>query len=77
MINVMEWEYKSGQMELNMKVSGVTIKLMDKGNSGILMVIFMKVNERMIKQKVMECISIKMGLDMKGTGRGIFKMALE
>ena len=77
MTNVMELEYKSGQMELNMKANGVTTKLMVRGNSGILMVIFMKANGRMIKQRVMGCINTKMVLDMKDTEKGISKMALE
>ena len=42
-----------GQMELNTKVNGLTTKLMEKENSGMLMVTSMMVIGLMIRQMVM------------------------
>lgn len=50
---------------------------MEKANSGMLMVIFMKANEKMIKQMDKEFIITVMVLNTKEAGRTICKMALE
>jgi hypothetical protein len=52
----MDLVYNYGQMVQNMKESGRKIRLMGRGNFGMLMVIFSMVNGKMIKQMVMEFI---------------------
>lgn len=49
--------YFKGPMEQDMKVNGKTIKLVVRGNFGMLMVIFMKDNGKMIKLMVLVFIS--------------------
>jgi len=47
---------------------------MDKDSSGMLKVIIIRVNGRMIKPMVMECICIRMEPSMKECGRMIYRM---
>jgi hypothetical protein len=46
---------KSGRMELNMKVNGSTIKLMERESSTMSMVTSLTGNGRRIKQMDLEC----------------------
>jgi hypothetical protein len=47
-------EHKFGLMEVNMRVNGLTVKLVDKVDFGMQMEIDMKENGRMIKLTDME-----------------------
>ena len=74
---------KYDQMALSLKVNGKIIKPMAKGNFNIKMVLFMKDNEKIIKQMVMEYLcSKKKKMEkllqcMRGSGKMIINMALE
>ena len=67
---------KFGQMVRDTKGNGAIIKQMEKENSGMQMVIFMKELGRKIKQMVTVCMFIKMAPDMKVNGKTIYKMEL-
>lgn len=60
-----------------MRASGNSTKLVEKENSGMLMVIFSRVNGETIRQMATEFISIRMELGMKVSGKMIFNMVLE
>lgn len=64
----MVMEYRFGLMELNMKDNGNIIKLMVRGNSLMLMGIFMMVIGKMIWLVVMEYMFILMVQNMKVNG---------
>ena len=66
--------FKFGQTMPNMKENGVKTKQMVEVNSGMLMVIFTKENGRKTRLMDMEFIFTSMVLNMKATGRMIFKM---
>ncbi len=61
-------EFKFGLMEPNMKVNGLTIRLKEKENSHMLMVIFMMEIGKRTRHQVMEFIFITMVHDMKVNG---------
>ena len=69
--------FKFGQMERDMKESGVIIKQTVKENFGMLMEIFTKENGRMIKQMDLVFTLTKMEQDMKVIGLTIYNMVLE
>ena len=65
---------KHGQMVLNMSVNGEIIELMEKANSFMLMVMFMKDSGQMIKQMVSVLIVMSTERCMKVSGRTIYNM---
>lgn len=65
----MEKEYKYGKMERNMKVNGPIIKHKEEEYSFIQMGTYMRENFKMIVRMAMGFITIKMDLNIKGTGR--------
>ena len=65
---------KYGQTERGMKGNGNLIKLMERVNFGMQMVMFMKANGRMIKQMDTEFIFMSMVQDTKAIGKMIFRM---
>lgn len=73
----MDLEYKFGQMELNMKDIGKTIRLMAKESSGMPMEMFLMVNGKMIKHMVTEFIFMLMEQNTKENGKMICNMAKE
>lgn len=70
-------EFKSGPMELNIKGNGLIIRLKEKVNSPMSMVIFMTVNGNKIKPRDMEFIFITMVPDIKVIGLMIINMDME
>ena len=65
---------KYGQMVQNMKVNGEIIKLMERGNFGMLMEMFMKEIGRMTRLTALAFIFTLMEPNMKEIGRMICKM---
>ena len=70
-------EFSHGQMEPDMKGSGLMGRQAEKGNLFILMEIFMKENGKTIRQMVMEFTHIAMVRNTKVIGEKIFKTAME
>jgi hypothetical protein len=73
----MDMEYNIGQMALIMKVNGVSTKLKDKELFGMLKVMFIGENSKMIWLMVMENILILMDLNIKESSRTMFKKGME
>lgn len=70
-------EFKNGQMELDTKVNGNIIKLMEKVSLLMLMVMFTMEIGKMIWQMELEYIFIKVVLNMKENGFVINNMDME
>lgn len=68
----MDLVFKYGQMVLNIKEIGNIIEHVEKGNSGMLMVISTKVNGRMIRQMDMDDIFIQTVQNILAIGKMIF-----
>ena len=60
----------------NMKENGVITKLTEKGNSGMLMEMFMMDYGKMIKQMAMVSMFMLIEQSMKDTGEMIYKMEM-
>ena len=73
-INDTVMEFRYGRTVPDMKVSGRGTRLMVKGNSGMLMVMFLTGNGKTIKLMGMVFIHILMELNMKGIGKMICNM---
>ena len=73
----MALESSRGQMELDMKASGLMGKQAAKENLFILMEIFMKENGKTTRQMAMGYIHIAMVLNIKAIGKMIFKTEME
>jgi hypothetical protein len=73
----MDMEYNIGQMALIMKVNGVSTKLKDKELFGMLKVMFIGENSKMIWLMVMENILILMDLNIKESSRTMYKKGME
>ena len=73
----MEKVYKHGLMEPNMTEIGLIIRRMDTGNLFTLMVIFMKVNGKMIKLMEKEYTFMLMAQNMMEIGKMINNMDME
>lgn len=65
--------FRYGLMELSTKENGNSIKLTVKGNSGMQMVMFMKVTGKMIRPMDTECTFTLTEPDMKDNGKMISK----
>ena len=65
---------KSGKMEPSTRVTGSSIRLVAKENSGMLTAMSLKENGSMIKPMDMEFISIKTEPGMRANGKTIFSM---
>jgi len=72
----MDMVFRFGLMVLNIKASGKTIKLMDRENSGILTMIFFKVNFLKIEQMGLVFTFILMAQNMREIGRMIYSKGL-
>ena len=72
-----EWEDKSGKMEPFMRVIGLMIWLMDKGDSSKLEETSIRENGLMIKPKEKEFTSIRMVLHTLENGIMINNMAMD
>eukprot|EP00358_Blepharisma_japonicum_P000852 CAMPEP_0202950732 /NCGR_PEP_ID=MMETSP1395-20130829/25103_1 /ASSEMBLY_ACC=CAM_ASM_000871 /TAXON_ID=5961 /ORGANISM="Blepharisma japonicum, Strain Stock R1072" /LENGTH=131 /DNA_ID=CAMNT_0049655941 /DNA_START=262 /DNA_END=657 /DNA_ORIENTATION=+ len=70
-------EHKFGLMELDMKDSEKTIRLMGMENSGILMETYMKESEKMIKPMEKECTSRPVELCMMVNGKMMCRKGME
>lgn len=73
----MGMEFKFGMMEQSMKENGRITELMEEVNFGMLMVISLMENGKMIKHVEKVFILILMEQNMKVIGWMIFKMDLE
>jgi hypothetical protein len=69
-------ELSSGQMELNMKASGIIIKQRERGHSGTLKVMYTMGNLKMIKLTAMGYTLTSMDLDMRAFGKMICKKGM-
>jgi len=63
----------SGKQELFMKGNGIIIRHMEKAYFGIVLVKYILVNSNKIRQMAMVFIFIKMDLDMRESGKWIYK----
>jgi hypothetical protein len=73
----MVMEYNIGQMALIMKVNGVLTKPKDKALFGMLKVMFIVENLKMIWQMVMENIHILTDQNIKESSKTMYKRGME